>query len=183
MSDESPVARLPGNMHQKKNRWWWRVQLPGESKPKDRALRPKRSRFGTTDRPVAEEVAFQMWQTAIRTETEARVKAEAAQKISRLEMQFLEKTRAFTQIVADAEARAEEQAKARADLEAKLSEILGHSVGQASCECCGARDICVNDLYRIDSGQLLCPDCLRELRTYSRQDDVSEICRVRFRHQ
>jgi hypothetical protein len=33
-----------------------------------------------------------------------------------------------------------------------------------ACECCGALDVAVADLRRIDSGQLLCPHCLAALR-------------------
>jgi len=34
-----------------------------------------------------------------------------------------------------------------------------------ACECCGAIDVAVAELRRIDSGQLLCPHCLAALRT------------------
>ncbi len=38
------------------------------------------------------------------------------------------------------------------------------------CECCGAPEVLVSDLEAIDSGQLLCPDCIAALHT-----DVSRI--------
>lgn len=161
-------------MHLKKNRWWWKVRLPGEKKPKDRALKTAGSRSATTDRATATEIAFQMWQTAIRTETEARAKAETAQKINKLEKQFLEKVKAFTKTVDRSAARARAEAKARAVLEAKLDQILAHTAGGATCQCCGREDLCEDDLYRIDSGQLLCPDCLKELRDHSQQSNLHD---------
>ncbi len=32
------------------------------------------------------------------------------------------------------------------------------------CECCGRADVPKENLAKIDSGQLLCPQCLKELR-------------------
>ena len=40
-----------------KNRYWWKVQLPGEPSPKARPLKPNGSRFATTDYSTAIEVA------------------------------------------------------------------------------------------------------------------------------
>ena len=65
MAKKSRKARLPGSIYQNKNRWWWKVKLPGENKPKARPLKPVGSRFATTDRNVAEEVAQEMWQRAV----------------------------------------------------------------------------------------------------------------------
>ena len=32
------------------------------------------------------------------------------------------------------------------------------------CECCGRKNVKESDLVKIDSGQLFCKDCLKELR-------------------
>lgn len=48
--------------------------------------------------------------------------------------------------------------------EAKSTELHGVSTKTATCQCCGKEGIWANYLYKIDSGQLLCPDCLKSLR-------------------
>ena len=48
--------------------------------------------------------------------------------------------------------------------EAKSIELHGVSTRTATCQCCGSEGIWAIDLYKIDSGQLLCPDCLKSLR-------------------
>jgi hypothetical protein len=48
--------------------------------------------------------------------------------------------------------------------EAKSSELHGVSTRIATCQCCVSEGIWAIDLYKIDSGQLLCPDCLKSLR-------------------
>jgi hypothetical protein len=48
--------------------------------------------------------------------------------------------------------------------EAKTTELYGVSTRTATCQCCGNEGIWAIDLYKIDSGQLLCPDCLKSLR-------------------
>ena len=48
--------------------------------------------------------------------------------------------------------------------EAKSTELHGVSTRTATCQCCRNEGIWAIDLYKIDSGQLLCPDCLKSLR-------------------
>ena len=48
---------LPGSIYLNRNRYWWKVQLPGETKAKARPLRVIGSKFATTDYSVAVEVA------------------------------------------------------------------------------------------------------------------------------
>ena len=182
MAKESFSVMLPGRIYQKKNRWWWTVKLPGEQKAKPRALKPPGARFATTDRQEAQQIALEMWQLAIRAEIEtavgveveqkmksyteeiAQVKAEATETIAKLKAQFAEQIRAYSDAAARAEEKANAEAAARTEAEAKLNEILAHPTSTAACECCGREDIPENDLARIDSGQLLCPDCLRQLK-------------------
>ena len=83
-----------------------------------------------------------------------------------------EKTRVETQARAQAEAKlraiaeqkASAEAQARAEAEAKLNEVLGDTEKTGTCECCDRNDVPESDLSKIDSGQLLCTDCLRMLR-------------------
>ncbi len=56
---------LPGSIYFNKNRYWWKVQLPGEAKAKARPLRPIGSKYATTDYNVAFEVATNIRQESI----------------------------------------------------------------------------------------------------------------------
>jgi hypothetical protein len=53
---------LPGTIYLNKNRYWWKVRLPGEGKIKALRLKPVGSRYATTDYAVAVECARQMLQ-------------------------------------------------------------------------------------------------------------------------
>ena len=57
-------------------------------------------------------------------------------------------------------ARAEEKGQ----IEANLTELHGVSLKTATCQCCDNEGIGAIYLVKIDSGQLLCPDCLKSLR-------------------
>ncbi|MHC4334567.1 MAG: hypothetical protein ACYSUV_12580 [Planctomycetota bacterium] len=59
MAIKSRKTRLPGSIYQNKNRWWWKIKLPGEEKMRARPLRPVGPKFATTDRNVAQEVITQ----------------------------------------------------------------------------------------------------------------------------
>ena len=56
---------LPGTIYLNKNRYWWKVLLPGEEKAKARPLKSVGSRFATNDCNVAVEVARMLWEQAI----------------------------------------------------------------------------------------------------------------------
>lgn len=58
-------AGIPGSIYRNKNRYWWKVALPGEGLPKSRPLKPRGARFATGDYNVAVEVAREMWQQAL----------------------------------------------------------------------------------------------------------------------
>ena len=45
-----------------------------------------------------------------------------------------------------------------------LAKLDGISTKTAICQCCGNEGIRAICLFKIDSGQLLCPDCLKSLR-------------------
>ncbi|MHC4694893.1 MAG: tyrosine-type recombinase/integrase [Planctomycetota bacterium] len=65
MTKTSHKAALPGSIYLNRSRWWWKVKLPGETKPKARPLKPLGAKFATPDRTVAEEVAREIWQRAV----------------------------------------------------------------------------------------------------------------------
>jgi len=92
---------LPGIMYQKNGRWWWEAALPGEDKPKPRALKPDGSRCATTDGRQAEEIARLLWRLAIEEEVQmavkARVKAQAEKAKAKIRQEAdseIEKVRA-----------------------------------------------------------------------------------------
>jgi len=57
--------KLNGSLYCRKGRWWWKVKLPGEDKITYHALRPKGAKYATKDRTVAEQVAAQIWESAV----------------------------------------------------------------------------------------------------------------------
>ena len=61
------TADLPGTIYLNKNRYWWKVQLPGEDKAKSRPLKTVGCRYATTDWLVAVEVARNLYQEHIYT--------------------------------------------------------------------------------------------------------------------
>ncbi len=72
---------------------------------------------------------------------------------------------AEAQLRSEAEQRANSQAKARMKTETKSCRAAD-SVGRTKpCEGCGQQDVPERDLAKIDSGQLVCPDCLMLMRT------------------
>lgn len=56
---------LPGTLYERNGRWWWKVQLAGETKPQGRPLKAPGSKFATTDRALAIELAKNLYQQAI----------------------------------------------------------------------------------------------------------------------
>jgi hypothetical protein len=147
------------------------------------------ARAGEKARASSEEMAKVKAEAA---ETVARMKSEVVAMIARAKAECEERLRLCNEAVAGAQARvrgesekraqaeerlmvesdkraaAEEKAMAesqkRAEAEAKLEEALSSAKKTAACDCCGKAEIPENELSRIDSGQLLCSDCLRALR-------------------
>jgi membrane protein involved in colicin uptake len=90
-------------------------------------------------------------------------------------------TEAQARVQAEAKARAEAAARAEADRRVKacamaIAKAKERAASQlnsmhalvavtetTNCECCGRKNLRKESSVRIDSGQLLCPDCLREL--------------------
>jgi hypothetical protein len=147
------------------------------------------ARAGEKARASSEEMAKVKAEAA---ETVARMKSEVVAMIARAKAECEERLRLCNEAAAGAQARiraesekraqaeerlmvesdkraaVEEKAMAesqkRAEAEAKLEEALSSARKTAACDCCGKAEIPENELSRIDSGQLLCSDCLRALR-------------------
>lgn len=181
---------LPGEVYQRAGRWWWRVRLPGEDKARARPLKTPGMKAAASDLDAAEKVALETWEQAVKQEGARQITIECSQKVERLKAQFLDKVRHLTEICETANARAETEARARAETEARLNTmlragaqrtegggprtaILNPPVSTACpvpaevgfCECCGEANVSIADLTQIDSGQLLCSDCLNALRS------------------
>ncbi len=58
-------AKLPGTIYLNKNRYWWKVKLPGEAKIKARPLRPVGAKYATKDIGVAKDLATNMLHQAL----------------------------------------------------------------------------------------------------------------------
>lgn len=56
---------LPGTIYLNKNRYWWKVQLPGENAVKARPLKAVGAKYATTDYSLAVEIAKNLFQQAI----------------------------------------------------------------------------------------------------------------------
>jgi hypothetical protein len=173
MINESPQARLPGRVYHRQGRWWWNVQLPGEQSPRSRALKPDGSRYATTDRQRADEIAFRLWEEALRAEIKAAVRAEQAARMRQLRLHFREKMKALRDVIASAEARAEAETAERARLEVKLNSMRNQLTQTASCECCG-RSVPESELQSIDSGQRLCRTCMDDLHRATQRQPPHE---------
>ncbi|NLX60448.1 MAG: site-specific integrase [Phycisphaerae bacterium] len=65
MSDLPRLSKTPGCIYKNRDRWWWKVRLPGESAITARPLKPEGARYATTDRRLAEQVAREMYRRAI----------------------------------------------------------------------------------------------------------------------
>jgi len=182
MTDESLKTTLPGTFYQRGRRWWWRVQLPGEDKPKSRPLRRAGSRETATDKQEAAEIAAEMWQAAALLEAAEPAKAEAPKDAGKMTAPAVEpKAEAREEaggtpapsVEAPAEAEPQdvarvaevvEKAPAEMPVEPDRSEAPAELVRNAVCECCSRNHLLPSEVSRIDSGQLLCRDCLAELR-------------------
>lgn len=158
-TNESPHATLPGRLYRKQARWWWNVQLPGEKSSRSRALKPQGARCATTDRQLAEEIAFHVWQEAVRTEARAAARAEQTLRVQRLRLHFRRKLKTLRDVIATAEARAEAETAQRLKLEVRLNSLRNELTQMAPCDCCG-RNVPQSELQPIDSGQRLCRCCL-----------------------
>ena len=65
MAKRKACLDIPGTIYLNKNRYWWKVKLPGEAKIKARPLKPVGAKYATKDIGVAKQVALTLWQTAL----------------------------------------------------------------------------------------------------------------------
>ena len=106
----------------------------------------------------------------MKSEEQARIEAEKKLKLQAEALSEME-----TNLEAEVQARAEAEEKLKAETAARLKaedesramaeqvEIRDSLARKAVCECCGKDGFSEKQLFRIDSGQMVCPDCLREM--------------------
>lgn len=167
-TDGPMEAELPGTFYQRGRRWWWRVQLPGEDKPRSRALRPAGSRVTTTDRKVAMEVASEWWWSASQGPAAEQRQTETSDDVGESSATSGQTVKSTWATERADEPRAQEQSPVRSPVPAAFADTAPPLAGTATCECCGKNHLLTSDVSRIDSGQLLCTDCLAELRRRAR---------------
>jgi len=92
------------------------------------------------------------------------MKAEIVDMVDRAKAQCEEKLAVSEQNVARAQEQARAESEKRALAEARLEELLSGAAKTGTCDCCGKEDIPEDQLSGIDSGQILCSDCLEALR-------------------
>lgn len=171
---QSPRVTLPGTLYQRRGRWWWSVQLPGEDKARPRPLKEKGAKAAVRDRATAETLALALWEQAIREQAIVRIQAQSNQKIAALKAQFLEKVRHYTEVVASATAQAPIEVRAHAEAENRPGPMTTPAAPATGvCGCCGSNGLPAAELQRIDSGQRLCPRCLAALRADAGRTAVS----------
>ncbi len=119
-----PRAPLPGELYRRQDQWWWRVQLPGEDKATARTLKTNGEETPADGQEAAQKIALALWEHAIEEDATRRLRLESTEKIERLKAQFLDKVRHFTELVETANAKVEAEQRARAEVEAKLAQML-----------------------------------------------------------
>jgi hypothetical protein len=164
MNGQPLKVTLSGTAYQRGQRWWWRVQLPGEDKPKARALKPEGQKAATKDRQEAAKVAFELWEHAVREDERRRVRMDADEKIARLKAKFLQKMHDVSQVVNRLSNREDAEARKGVDEDVQTAEPSCDTEETGTCGCCKAHDVPMTELRAIDSGQLLCPKCLANLK-------------------
>ncbi len=109
----------------------------------------------------------------LRAQAEARAKAEAraaAEAAAQLEAQKKAAQEAKARAKAEEKLRIEAEERARIEArnlvaaKEKASKTRPVPEKTGECECCGRKNIKESDLIKIDSGQMFCRDCHKELR-------------------
>jgi len=57
--------KVPGTIYLNGRRYWWKVRLPGEDRPRARPLKPMGAQYATKDKAVALQVARRLWRRAV----------------------------------------------------------------------------------------------------------------------
>jgi hypothetical protein len=178
MNGQSLEVSLPGVAFQRGQRWWWRVKLPGENEPKARALKPKGQNSATKDREIAAQVAFELWEEAVREGATTRIKMDADAKIARMKAKFLQKIDDVSRIVDRVPNRDAAKVEAPVAEDVHLTAIFWSGEPTGICDCCGSQRVSLASLQPIDSGQLLCPACWEELKVATNAKEVHESGKV-----
>jgi len=190
--DISPRATLPGTIYKKKDRWWWRVRLPGQDRIRHRSLRLEGSRVGTKSRKQAGQIALRLWEEALMTEAKTGLGKACCKHgqdsdpthVYKAELSPQQDRPGNSMPCADTSDICKQEndlhrlelisSQAQGTAESPTpNHPLGHPdwldslngmEDHALCECCGQKDFFEEYLRQIDSGQRLCPRCYGELK-------------------
>jgi hypothetical protein len=143
--------------------WWRAIEAEAEAKITAKALDKARK---ANEKALAE-AANAIKAAQARLQVEAELRADAEQRSDSLyeaRSQAESKAQQEAALRQQAQQRADSEARARAEVEAKLNKLLESLQRTGTCECCGRKEVPEKELAKIDSGQLLCSECLRLLR-------------------
>jgi membrane protein involved in colicin uptake len=146
-------------LEEAEERWRAESKARAEAQEKAKTEADKRARIEAEARDKARAFAEQIAQMQARAEAEREARTAAEEKAK-----AKSEARARAEAAAKAGAAARAKAEEKARTEANFMDIPIAQGGTASCDCCGKGDVQAEELVRIDSGQVLCPDCLKELR-------------------
>ncbi len=104
-------------------------------------------------------------EASLRAEVEQRARSQGEALVQGEARARAEATlRAEAELRSEAEQRANSQAKARIEIGAGYGRAAESAGRSGPCEGCGQQDVPEHELAKIDSGQLVCPDCLTLIR-------------------
>ena len=174
MKGQPLKVSLPGSFYQRGQRWWWRVKLPGEDKPRARALKPEGQKATTKDRHIAAQIAFALWEQAVREDVRKQITVDSDEKMATLETKLLQEIHAISQAVERLCGKDKIRVSEEATASAQPTASSHDAEETGTCGCCGSLDVPSTALQAIDSGQMLCPKCLAELRETARAAKLGE---------
>ena len=134
-----------------------RAQAEAQAEASLRAEIEQRSQ--SQSEALAQAEARAQAESTLRVEAEQRAQMEAQARV-------IAEAKAATEaeLRSEAERRAASQARARVTADTKHGGLAESASKTAPCEGCGQQNIPEHELAKIDSGQLVCPDCLMLIR-------------------
>ena len=148
--------------------------MPGEDKPRARALKPKGQKTTTKDRETAAKVAFALWEQAVREDAREQVRTDTGEKIAILQTKLLQKMHDVSQVVNRLSEKDGVRGPGKANANVPPPGLSCDAKETGICDCCESHDVPFTTLQAIDSGQMLCPECLAELKAAAQASVLGE---------
>jgi hypothetical protein len=134
MIERQVRATLPGSIFKRGRRWWWKVQLPGETKAKSQPLIPEGERHGATNLKQANAVALAMWQLAVAREAERVAREKARIRAIRKAAMWKRKVRQARQEAEKAAAKQREALEEKIEAYGQQAESWKQKLQEARAE-------------------------------------------------